>query len=167
VRSTRRTLYKIEDPFLNFWFTFIIAEKSRIDLGLSSQVVKRVERNLSSFTAAAWEELCRRAVPFLMEAESYSPASRWWGNGTDGRQMEIDIVSESGNGKTLLVGEAKWTEVTDIRRDIKNLMAKAVRLPFLKGRNITPVLFLRNKLKTLPAGLIVFGPDEVVDAFNR
>jgi AAA+ ATPase superfamily predicted ATPase len=67
LRSTKRSLYKIDDPFLNFYFTFVVPEKSRIDLGLSSQVFKEVKKRLSQYTSVVWEELCRRAVPLLLK----------------------------------------------------------------------------------------------------
>lgn len=33
--------------------------------------------------------------------------ARWWGNAINRRAMEIDVVAESADGKTLLVGETK------------------------------------------------------------
>ncbi|MBE0675479.1 MAG: ATP-binding protein [Bacteroidales bacterium] len=166
LRSTRKTLYKIDDPFLNFWFTFIVAEKSRIDLGLTSQAMKRIKNRLPSYVASVWEELCRKSVPFLNLDMEFNPASRWWGRGIDGNPMEIDLLAGSADGKVLLAGECKWTEKAYINKLSDELAKKAANLPFADGRTVIMALFLKNKPVVSPSGLFIFGPEEVVDALK-
>lgn len=166
VRSTRRTLYKIEDPFLNFWFTFIVPARSRIELGLTQQVVKSIINMLPSFTAATWEELCRRAVPFLMAGQNFGPASRWWGTGIDGTQAEVDIVAESSDGRVLLIGEAKWAESTDVKGEMNKLTKKVSQLPFAGEHTVITALFLKKKPVNKNLNMLIFGPDEVVKALS-
>ena len=43
------------------------------------------------------------------------PAQRWWGNGRDGKNMEIDMIAESLNNEFLLFGEVKWEAKTNIK----------------------------------------------------
>ncbi len=162
LRSTKKTLYKIDDPFLNFWFTFIVPEKSRIDLGLASQSLARIKKKLPSFVASEWEELCRQSVPFLDPDKEFSPATRWWGRGLDGIPMEIDVLASSGDGKILLAGECKWTEKADINRLSGELAKKIANLPFAKGHKIIPVLFLKNKPVRSPSDILIYGPEDVV-----
>lgn len=166
IRSTKKTLYKIDDPFLNFWFTFVVPDKSRIDLGLTSQVLRKIKSNLNSFTASVWEEMCRQSVPFLIQEKEFKPAGRWWGNGVDRNPMEIDVVAESADKKTLLVGESKWTEKTDIDGEIKSLLYKASNLPFPKSKKILPVLFLKYKPNVSPSGVVIFDPGDVVGSLK-
>ncbi len=166
LRSTKKTLYKINDPFLNFWFTFVVPEKSRIDLGLTSQALNRINRNLHSFTANTWEELCRHSVPFLIQDREFKPASRWWGKGIDGIPMEIDVVAESVDKKMLLLGESKWTEHVDITGEINALINKAGNLPFTKGKKIMPVLFLKFKPVVSPSGVTIFDPEDVIGSLK-
>lgn len=59
--------------------------------------------------------------------------------------MEFDVVSESIDGKYLLVGECKWTENENGKALTDSLLEKAKLLPFAEGREIVPVLFLKNK----------------------
>lgn len=164
LRSTKRSLYKINDPFFNFYFTFIVPEKSRIDLGLSTQVIKEIKKRLPLYTSFVWEELCRRSVPFLFRADEFKPASRWWGKGIDGTFLEIDIVSESVDKKKLLVGEAIWSEKNDLVSIAGELLNKVDRLPFVRNHEIIPLLFVKNEPAVSPSGIKVFGPDEVVEA---
>jgi AAA+ ATPase superfamily predicted ATPase len=166
LRSTKRSLYKINDPFLNFYFTFVLPEKSRIDLGLSVQVIKEVKKKMPLYTSAIWEELCRQSVPFLIKDDEFNPAFRWWGKGIDGTPLEIDVVAESVDKKKLLVGEAMWTEKSDLTSDAGELLKKADKLPFVRNHNIIPVLFVKNKSALPPPGIKVFGPEEVVEGLK-
>ncbi len=166
LRSTKKTLYKIDDPFLNFWFTFIVPEKSRIDLGLTSQALRRIKKRLPSYVASVWEELCRKSVPFLDLDVEFNPSARWWGRGIDGIPVEVDVVAESVDGKILLVGECKWTEKADISKISAELTKKAVSLPFAEGHTIISVLFLKNRPAISPSGIFIFGPEDVVEALK-
>ena len=61
----------------------------------------------------------------------WGKVSRWWGTGLNGEAMEVDVVAESADGRTLLVGEAKL-RLTDAeaRHALAELEAKARQLPF-------------------------------------
>lgn len=166
LKSTKKSLYKIEDPFLNFWFTFIAPEKSRIDLGLTSQVLEQIKNKLPLFVSAAWEELCRKSVPFIIRDTEFGPAARWWGKGIDDNPMEIDVLAESADKKILLVGEAKWSDRTDIKEETSNLIKKSALLPAAKNKKIMPVLFLKNKPEKHVPGVMIFGPEDVVGAIR-
>ena len=167
LRSTKKTLYKIDDPFLNFWFTFVAPDKSRIDLGLTGQALKDIEGKLPVYVSSIWEELCRQAVPFLFSGESINPAMRWWGRGKDGLPMEIDVIAESSDKRTLVIGEAKWSEKSSPETESEILQRKIDNLPFIKAQKIIRILFLKNPNPIWPGGTTVFGPEDVVNAFNK
>lgn len=166
IRSTKKTLYKIDDPFLNFWFTFIAPDKSRIDLGLTSQVLSDIREKMPIYISSVWEELCRKAVPFLMPDKNFNPASRWWGKSKDGSSMELDVVALSADKKVLLAGEVKWGEKTDLTAEYEILKKKTANLPIAKGCKIIHVIFVRHKPLSMPPDLIVLGPEEVVEALK-
>jgi AAA+ ATPase superfamily predicted ATPase len=165
-RSTKRSLYKIDDPFLNFYFTFIVPDKSRIDLGLSRQVLKEIKKRMPQYTSTIWEELCRRSVPFIIKDDEFHPASRWWGKGIDGVPVEIDVVSESTGKKSLLVGEAKWTESKDVTRVADELIRKSANLPIVYNHKILLVLFVKHKPAVAPPGILIFGPEDVLEGLR-
>lgn len=166
LRSTKKTLYKIDDPFLNFWFTFVAPDKSRIDLGLASQAIRDINRKMPGYVSSAWEELCRQAVPFLFPDENINPAMRWWGRGRDGSPIEIDVVAESSDKKTLVIGEAKWGEKTDPETEAEILQRKIHNLPFVKSQKIIPVLFIKNHKPDQSNKVTTFGPEAVVNALR-
>ena len=61
----------------------------------------------------------------------WTKVGRWWGTGLNRRPMEIDIVAESTDGSTLLVGEAKLALTKQEAKHVRaELEAKVEQLPF-------------------------------------
>lgn len=62
----------------------------------------------------------------------WAKVGRWWGTGLNRRPMEIDIVAESADGSTLLVGEAKLALTKQEAKHVRaELEAKVEQLPFV------------------------------------
>lgn len=143
-KSTKRTLYKLADPFSRFYFRFVEPQRSRLAFGLHADVMDEVLAGFPGYCAGIWEDLARRSVPFLgLHGQSWKPASRWWGGGRDGHPLELDIVAESVDGTAVLVGEAKWgRRPKNIQSLHGQLMQKAQRCPALAGRKIHTTLWL-------------------------
>ena len=59
-------------------------------------------------------------------------------------QVEFDVIAESMDKRTLLVGECKWTKQENGKRLTAELLRKAELLPFAKNHTIVPVLFLKH-----------------------
>jgi hypothetical protein len=110
-REGKRSLYRICDPFMRFWFAVVAANRSLLteappDVRLS---VWRSRR--PALEAQTWEELCRGCVPRLHTTSlpvgalgPWMPAQRYWRGG----DLELDIVARSADGSRLLIGESKW-----------------------------------------------------------
>ena len=150
LKNAKKSLYKIADQFLEFYFRFVVPNRSFIELGRQLPVEQALAAHFGEYVSSQWERLCRNAVTGNeIGGVLYGAASRWWGSviGKDGRprQMEFDVVSESIDGKYLLVGECKWTESENGKALTDSLLEKAKLLPFAQGREIMPVLFLKNK----------------------
>jgi AAA+ ATPase superfamily predicted ATPase len=165
--SSKKTLYKIKDPFLRFWFKIVASRRS-----LFSQVSPTIRRQwlkegLPSLFAISWEELCRLAVPLLSEKWEalYEQAGRFW----EGQGSEWDLVSQSADRAFFLIGEVKWAEKSPsiqwIHRTIHELKSKGIppvqRSPSAQVRY---VLFVPEKPKrlTLPPDARVVEAKEVI-----
>jgi len=143
VRNSKKTLYRIADPFLCFWFRFVEPNRSRLEAGQLDAVERDIAAALRHHVAAVWERLARQSVPMMrMLGESWGVGSRWWGSGIDRTPLEIDIVAESADGDRLLVGEVKWAAPREGRRLLAELANRAERLPFVDGREVVPMLWL-------------------------
>ena len=153
-RDTKRTYYRIADPFLCFWYRFVDPNRSRLEAGPLAAVAEEVEARWVHLLADQWEELCRRSVSHLRVAgEPWNPASRWWGRSRDGTEMEFDLVAKSSTDPNrVLVGEVKVSctarEVLELH---DQLVAKAKRCPPLVDKEVvTSVWVLRRKGKRRP-----------------
>ena len=144
-KNSKKSLYKIADPFMDFYYRFIIPNRSLIELGRTKVVLNEVNENLNSYVSKYWERLCRKTVSgCTMNGLTYNVAARWWGNVSRDEMIEIDIVAQSTNKKSILVGECKWSKISDGDALIANLIEKAKKLPFTKGKEIVPALFVKE-----------------------
>ena len=116
---------------------------------------KPIEIDLHSgfggFIGNFWEKICRDAITGNeVFGILFGKASKWLGSvKTDAglKQFEFDVVAESLDHNYILIGECKWTNPEIATVLIKELNEKSKYLPFCRGKEIIPVLFLKNKPK--------------------
>jgi len=162
-RDSKRSLYRIGDPFLRFWFRFVEPNRSRLEARQGPAVLQEVLRQWPAHVAGVWEDLVRASIPRTgYFNRSWGVARAWWGPGTDRAPLEVDIVAESTDGATLLVGEVEWSSRADPQRLRTELHYKMTRLPFAHGREVltgiwTPVCAGRGGH---------FGPRDIVRALR-
>ncbi len=161
-KSTRRTLYKIKDPFLLFHFRFLQPNKSQLEVGGVSAVAAIVRKQLSLHVSGVWEELARASVPrSRIGGYEWGPARRWWGTGNDGSPMEVDVAAEALDGSAVMVGEAKWNDAAvHIGEARARLAAVAKNAPWARGRIVVPVLWVKHGLRS--PDFHIQTPDEVL-----
>ena len=129
--NSKKTLYKIKDPFLRFWFKIVASRRSLFSQVSASIRHQWLKEGLPNLFAITWEELCRSAVPILSEnwETIYEQAGRFW----QGQGPEWDILSQSPDGRHFLIGEAKWTE----KKPSAQWIYKTIQE--LKNKGIPPV----------------------------
>jgi uncharacterized protein len=162
--NTKRTLYKIKDPFIRFWFDAVAQRRSYFAQAKAASRKEWLKRNLTPFFSKTWEDICRQAVPLLSQNwgdAPFAPAGRFW----QGKEVEWDIVSKSIDDHCLLVGEAKWTEKTPALPWIHKALAhlKSKGYPPISRPSKAPlmhVLFVPEK----PKGLILPKDVKVIEA---
>ena len=160
-RTSKKSLYKIDDPFLNFYFTYLVPNKSRLQFDLVDQVWQQVETTYNQFILNTWESLCRRIVPLItLDGLTFNPAYRWWGTALDRKKMEIDVLALSTDKSTLLVGEVKWSDNNLAGEVYESISSKIMKIPFPKPQKIIKVLF--QKLPATHHDMLVFTPEDVI-----
>ena len=112
-KSSRKSIYSIEDKMFRVWYRFVPCNNSIIMRGAADIVYKRIEPQLSEYMGAVFEEICKQYLwNLLLNGNSpveFSELGRWWGNDPiEKKQTEIDIMGEQ-DKKTALFGECKWT----------------------------------------------------------
>jgi AAA+ ATPase superfamily predicted ATPase len=149
-KNAKKSLYKISDSFMAFYYKFVVPNRSFIELGRLRPIEQMMEKHFSEFVSLQWEKICRYAVTGNeINGVLYGEAHRWWGsvinqNNTP-EQIEIDIIAESLDKKYLLVGECKWTGGENAQTLTCDLLRKASMLPFASRYTIVPMLFLKKK----------------------
>jgi len=110
-KESRRGLYRIDDPFFRLWFRVVAPHRGPLASGTRQTRKAWLARFWDDLAAQAWEDLCRSRPSRLAEDSAlgalgpWKPASRWW----KGNEPEWDLVSESLDGGSLLLGEVKWS----------------------------------------------------------
>lgn len=143
LRSTKRTLYRLNDPFLLFWYRYVYPSLSMLEQDVVEPILKRWEETAGYHLGEIWEELARLSVPHMnIGGIQWKDASRWWGKGTDGMPVEIDVVAESMDGKFLLIGEAKWGQKTASEAVVRKLRQISGKMPFIKNEVVVFALWV-------------------------
>ncbi len=111
-KSSRKTIYSIEDNMFRFWYRFVPENTSIISRGAADLAYSRIAPELSSYMGSVFEEICRQYLwKLLLEgkcAVNFSDIGRWWGaNPKTKSQEEIDIIGADKN--SALFAECKWT----------------------------------------------------------
>ena len=151
-KNAKKSLYKIADPFMAFYYQFVVPNRSFIELGRRLPIEQALTAHFSEYVSMQWEKLCRDAVTGnLVGGMVYGKAKRWWGSVLNEdkkpEQVEFDVMAESLDKKYLLVGECKWTTQENGKQLTTELLRKAILLPFAQNYTIVPVLFLKNAPK--------------------
>lgn len=166
-RRGKRTAYRITDPFLRFWFRFVEPNRSRLEARALDEVARDVRVAMPGHVAGVWEDLVRESVPRARYLGwDWGPAGSWWGPGRDRRPMELDVVASSSDGRTLLVGEVRWSERLDWPRDVAELRRKAGNLPLADGKEVRLAIWHKRPPSRVPEGVACYGPREVLAALT-
>ena len=133
-KNGKRSLYRVADPFLAFWYRFVLPNFSDEHYLEDADDLAALKRSYRVYLGGVWEDVVREAVGRLKLpgfSFRFRNAARWWGTGLNRAPMELDIVAESPDRKTLLVGEAKLALTkSESERVMFDLQKKESALPF-------------------------------------
>ncbi len=160
-RQSKRSLYRLADPFFRLWFRVVAPQRGFLAAAPPAHRGKLLGAHFPALVASAFEELCQQHIAALGD---WLPAGRWW----QGAEPEWDVVSQSPDGKRLLVGECKaWARTATaeaLQPEARRLRARL--LPRLKKGPTAPevvhVLFVPQIAPGVPReleGVCVVGLD--------
>lgn len=163
-QSPSRALYRISDPFLRFYFRYVVPNRSQLSLDQSEEINRHVKLGFSHFVASQWEEICRESLHRIYPDIPCQPAQSWWGNDRNGNPLELDLVSESTDRKVVFVGECKWINEINPEAILKELKEKTGRLNWLYNRYIRYLLFTKLPHPAPPDLKIITAEDVTLPA---
>lgn len=185
-RAARRGVWQVVDPYLRFWFRFVVANRALLEHGGEPDRIYRriVAPTLDAFVSRpAFEEICRAWVldqashPRKGVIEGLGAVDRvgaWWGpvarptpeNPRNQAEGEIEVIAVRGE-HVVLAGEAKWTRapvgfaalnhLRDVARHVPGI-SEATRL-VLFGRAFHPRLVAAAR----DEGVILVPPERLYD----
>ncbi len=111
-KTSKKSIYSIEDNMFNFWYRFVMDNNSIIVRGAADIVYRKIKEQLSDYMGRVFEDICTQYLwKMLLTGKSpieFTSLGRWWGNDSKNkRQAEIDIMGEQ-DSSIALFAECKW-----------------------------------------------------------
>lgn len=153
-RGGKRSIYRIDDPFLRLWFRVVAPSRAALIAGSKASRLAALSTHWDALVALAWEDLCRRAVPrvtrgVLARLGPWQPAQRYW----RGDEPEWDLVADAVEGTRTLLGEAWFSRRPATRavleRETARLAARPAPPP-TSARQVVRALFVPQVQKRVP-----------------
>ena len=139
----RHVRHAIDDPLLRFWFRFVFPNTSYIaQMGPRRALADRIRPELPAFYGAAFERLCRDALPMLYDEEGVTAAFRvgeFWD-----KDVQIDVVGVRDDG-WIDLGECKWGAVRSAAALSAELDKKVASYPNARQATVGRRFFTRDE----------------------
>ncbi len=140
--KSKQGLYSLHDRFFAFWFKYVFANRSRLEIGGADQVLRMIKDSFAHHISTVYEDACMDLCANLMRDRlmQYTLIGKWWN-----KNEEIDIVALDEGTKTAYFGECKWSG-KKIGDDIyKELVRKSQSVDWHKdGRKDRYMLFSKS-----------------------
>ena len=121
--KSRRGLYRIQDQFIKFWFSYVYPFKGEIETGNTLSAFTQWEKSFIHVIAQNYELAAQEILrKHQKKAFAFSRIGRWW----EGDE-EIDIVALNEATNEILFAEVKWSNKqvgTNIYEDLKQKAGK-------------------------------------------
>ena len=129
----RRGRYHVSDPFLRFYYRFILQHRTAIERGEVQGAVRTITEDLRGFIGAyVFEELCREWVRYEGDRGGLGflpdQVGGFWSQRRK-QAVQLDIVAASRRDKHLLIGEAKWGDKPVAHDVLTSLVDRSQRMP--------------------------------------
>ncbi|HXF71988.1 MAG TPA: ATP-binding protein [Actinomycetota bacterium] len=130
-RGAKRGYWRIADPYLRFWFRYVLPNRSRLARGRITEVAQEIRQDLATFVGPVFEECCREWVArYSALGAAALEVGSWWSRTHD---LEIDVVTVERSGYGLL-GSCKWSRRPVGERVLDALYAAKAALGPKAGR---------------------------------
>jgi hypothetical protein len=99
---SKRSRYRIRDPFFRFWFRFLYGSPDRYTEFGDGAYERLIEPRMPDFVAPAFEDLCCRSLWTLYDEYPVVDVGQWWY-----QEHEVDVVGLT-DEDVLIAGECKY-----------------------------------------------------------
>lgn len=121
---SKRSLYRLADPFVALWFACVHAFHSDLELGETGPALRRFREVLPHLAGAAYERIAAE----VLRRPGTAPArlervGRWWD-----ASGEVDVVGVNEEQNAILFAEVKWSGRPLGTNVLEGLRAAAARV---------------------------------------
>lgn len=114
--TTKKTIYKIEDNFLRFWFRYVLSHRDELEQGDKTSVIKDLEKSYDAYLGDTFEQIGKDMLVYLNTLGKlpfgFQKLGRQWGKipiAPKGlNEYKIDLVAINDDSKEILFCECKW-----------------------------------------------------------
>jgi len=116
--TTKKTIYRIDDKFLRFWFRFVLPHKDEFEQGDTEPAIRDLKNSYDSYLGETFEQIGREMLTHLNSKGKlpfrFQRIGRQWGkilHAPKGKNdYEIDIVAVNNDTRKILFCECKWQD---------------------------------------------------------
>ena len=169
--NSRKGLYRIQDPFLRFWFRFVQTNLSELEYSRAEEVYEtQIAPELNHFVGPVFEEICRQWMARNPENLPFRARhiGAWWD-----REHEVDIIAH--DAENVFFGECKWSDQPATGAALQQLARNSAAVPgFERHRKFYGIFSksgfaegLESCLKFDLNQILQAGADDPEDAIDR
>lgn len=166
-RPSRETRYRIDDPYLRFWLSFVGPGIPVIERGRGDRVLQSIRTSWTSWRGRAVEPVIREALWRLTDEQLPAGTQVIGGYWTRTNDPEIDLVGADRSPiakKITFVGSVKWLERAPFdHRDLARLITHRSRMP---GADDSTPLLAVTRSGSSAAGVHPLTPDALLQAWR-
>jgi uncharacterized protein len=164
-RPSKERRYRVTDPYLRFWLTFIAPHLAEIERLRGDLTLGRIKAGWTSWRGRAVEPLLRESLARLLPDDALPSAAAIGSYWTRSNNIEIDVVGadrEPVASQLVFLGSIKWLEKSAF--DGHDLLALQRHRAALTDDPVPLLAISRSGVST--AGLdAAYGPDELLGAW--
>ncbi|HJH30529.1 MAG TPA: ATP-binding protein [Methanosarcinaceae archaeon] len=128
---SKKTVYRIKDHFVNFWFSFIYPYKSYIEESNYLRYKEVLDRAFNKHVSFVFEDISQDLIRKKASANNlpfgFTKIGMWYGHYRDSatgmrKEVEIDIVALDEDTNTIAFVECKWKDLS--KKDALDVLEK-------------------------------------------
>jgi AAA+ ATPase superfamily predicted ATPase len=145
----KKRIYRLVDPYFNFWFRYVYPNKIELEASRSKEVLEVIKKDFSNYAGRLFEDLVEELIrkKHVLRQFSFSRIGKWWY-----RDKEIYLVAFDEKRKEILFTECKWQDNVNAAKVLTELKEKAkfVEWPSNKeGRKEYYIIFAKSFRKKI------------------
>ncbi|MPQ99774.1 AAA family ATPase [Modestobacter sp. I12A-02628] len=167
-RPSRETRYRVADPYLRFWLSFLGPHLAEIERGRGDRVLARIRSSWSSWRGRAVEPVVRESLMRLPADARGGADGIVGGYWTRTNDPEIDLViadREPVATRIEAVGSIKWLDGQPF--DSNDLGALVTHRGQLPGAAADTPLVVVSRTGSSVSGPTVIGPEQLLAGWRR